>query len=139
MHKSAWIVTLAMLSAIPAAAQTAFPDVRGTWKGDSESIVADSGNSHHPGSPQSGTRLTSVTFTLKIDQQDGRRFSGTFSSARATESIIGVISRTGTLHFVDTDGYATGTLLGPNRLEACYLQIGQDGRVASCTELTKQP
>jgi len=38
-----------MLAAIPAAAQTSFLDLRGTWKGDSESIISDSGNPHHPG------------------------------------------------------------------------------------------
>jgi hypothetical protein len=138
MHKSGWVVAVAMCVALPAAAQTSFPDIRGTWKGDSESIVARTGNTHHPGSPQSAPRLTSVPFTLVIDKQDGRRFSGAFSSARSTESIIGVISRTGTLFFVDTDGYAYATLLGPDRLESCYLQIGQDARVASCTEMTKQ-
>jgi hypothetical protein len=138
MHKLCWIIALAVFAVLPAAAQTSFPDVRGTWKGESESIVAGTGNSHHPGSPQSPPRLTSVPFTLVIDKQDGRRFSGTFSSARSTEPIIGVISRTGTLFFIDTDGYTYGTLLGPDRLESCYLQIGQDARVASCTELTKQ-
>jgi hypothetical protein len=80
-----------------------------------------------------------VPFTLTIDKQDGRRFSGSFSSPRATEPIIGVITRAGTFIAVDTDGYASGTLLGPNRLEICYLQIAAHGRVASCTEMTKQP
>ena len=72
-------------------------------------------------------------------KQDGRRFSGTFSSPRDAEPIIGVLTRAGNLLFVDTDGYASGTLLGPDRLEACYLQIATYGRVASCTELTRQP
>ncbi|HXO91678.1 MAG TPA: hypothetical protein VN849_12905 [Stellaceae bacterium] len=139
MRKRTWIVTFAALAAMPAMAQTAFPDLRGTWKGESESIITDSGNPHHPGPPQSEHRLTSVPFTLTIDKQDGRRFSGTFSSPRSSEPIIGVITRGGTLLAVDTDGYASGTLLGTNRLEICYLQIASYGRVASCTEMTKQP
>ena len=76
---------------------------------------------------------------MTIDNQDGRRFSGIFASPRATEAIIGVITRAGTLLMVDTDGYSYGTLLGPGRLELCYLQIASHGRVASCTEMTKQP
>jgi hypothetical protein len=36
MSKLAWIVVFAALSAAPAAAQTAIPDLRGTWKGESE-------------------------------------------------------------------------------------------------------
>src|SRR5262245_32955612 len=88
MRTRGWIVLLTALAAMPAAAQTPVPDLRGTWKGDSQSIVADTGNPHHPGSPQSGPRLTSTPFTLTIDQQDGRRFSGMFSSPRSTESLI---------------------------------------------------
>jgi hypothetical protein len=115
MRRQGWIATLAMLAAIPAAAQTSFPDLHGTWRGDSESIISDSGNPHHPGPSQSEPRLTSVPFTLTIDKQDGRRFSGTFSSPRDAESVIGVITRASNLLFVDTDGYASGTLLGPDR------------------------
>ena len=139
MSKLAWIVIFAALTAAPAAAQNAIPDVRGTWKGESESIISDSGNPHHPGQAQSEPRLTNVLFTLTIDKQDGRRFSGSFSSPRSSEPVIGVVTRAGTVLLVDTDGYSSGTLLAPNRLELCYLQIATYGRVASCTEMTKQP
>jgi hypothetical protein len=80
-----------------------------------------------------------VPFTFTIDKQDGRRFEGTFVSPRQTESVIGVLSRTGEIYFVDTDGYAFAHLLAPNRMESCYLEVNQTGRVASCTELVKQP
>jgi len=133
------IIAIAVLVAWPACAQTSFPDLRGTWKGDSESIVSGNANPHHDGAPQPEPRLTGASFTLTIDKQDGRRFSGTFSSARSTEAIIGVISHTGTLFLVDSDGYGYGTLLGPDKLESCYLQLGANGRVASCAVLTKQP
>jgi hypothetical protein len=76
---------------------------------------------------------------MTIDKQDGRRFSGKFSSARSTEPIVGVIGRNGTLYIADTDGYTFGTLLAPNKLELCYLQTKSDAQIASCTEMTKQP
>jgi hypothetical protein len=139
MRKWGWIGMLAALLATPAASQNAFPDLRGTWKGESESIISDGGNPHHAGPPQREPQLSSVPFTLTIDKQDGRRFSGTFSSPRSTESVIGVITRNGTILLVDSDGYGVGTLLGPSRLESCYLQIAAHGRVASCVELIKQP
>jgi hypothetical protein len=148
MSKLAWIAALAMLTVVPAAGQSAlvqgsvtqssFPDLRGTWKGESETIVMGAGNSHHPEATPPEPRLTSVPFTLTIDRQEGRRFSGTFSSARATEVVIGVMSRTGTLFVVDDDGYDFATLLGPNRMEMCYLHVAPDSRIASCTELTRQ-
>jgi hypothetical protein len=143
MRKSGWIVAFAFMAAAPALAQTPtpnpFPDLRGAWKGESESIVSHGGNPHHGTPPQSEPTLNSVPFTLTIDKQDGRRFSGTFSSPRSAEAIIGVISRNGQILLVDSDGYGIGTLLGPNRLESCYLQIAPHGRVASCTEMTRQP
>ena len=81
MSKLAFIVTLAgQISASAALAQAAVPDLRGTWKGESETIILGVGNPHHAGPPATAPRLNSVPFTLTIDKQDGRRFSGTFSS-----------------------------------------------------------
>src|SRR5919198_4596080 len=83
MSKLAWIVVFATLTAAPAAAQQgAISDLRGTWKGNSESIILGAGNPHHAAQHSTEPRLNSVAFTLIIDKQDGRRFSGTFSSAR---------------------------------------------------------
>ena len=39
----------------------------------------------------------------------------------------------------DSDGYTVGSVLAPNRIELCYLRTAQKTRIASCTELTKQP
>ena len=82
--------------------------------------------------------MSSVPFTLVIDKQDGRRFSGIFSSARHKETVIAVISRTGTIYMVDDDGYTLGTMLSPNRIELCYMKRAPNGQIASCTEMTKQ-
>jgi hypothetical protein len=141
MRKRASIVAIAALAAGPAISDSWVPaDLRGIWKGDSESVITDGGNSHHAGTPQSPEpHVSSVAFTMTIDHQDGRRFWGTFSSARSTESVIGVMSRNGTIYFVDINGYSFGTLLAADKLEMCYLQAAPSGRVASCTELTKQP
>jgi hypothetical protein len=140
MRKWSRIITLVTLLATPALAQSTVPDLRGTWKGDSESIIAGTGNKHHAAAAAQDTpELRSMSFTLVIDKQDGRRVSGVFSSARTSQALIGVLSRTGTLLMVDKDGYTFGTLLAPDRLELCYLQTTSDGRVASCTELKKQP
>lgn len=139
MSKLAWIVMLAAFAAAPAAAQTAIPDVRGTWKGESESIVLGRGNEHHAGPRSNKPRLSMVQFTMTIDMQDGRRFSGTFSSAKHSEQVIAVISRAGTIYMVDDDGWTSGTMLAPDKMELCYMARLSTGRVASCTEMTKQP
>src|SRR5262245_30692244 len=139
MSKLACIVTVALLAALPAAAETAVPDLRGTWKGDSESIVLGGGNPHHTPAQPPEPQLRSVPFTLTVDKQDGRRFSGTFSSPRSSEKIIAVVSRSGVILMADDEGYTHGTMLAPNRMELCYLHVSSAARIASCTELTKQP
>lgn len=137
MQKLAVAAALVALALTPAAAQDGFPNLVGTWKGDSESIVLSGGNAHHPGK-SSGPRMSSVPFTLVIDKQDGRRISGTFASAKHKEIVIAVISRNGAIYMVDDDGYSIGTMLSPTRLELCYMKRAQNGSVASCTEMTKQ-
>ena len=138
MSRVAWIIMLAALAAVPADAQTAIPDLPGTWNGESESIVLGGGNSHHPATQAAAPRLTSVPFTLTIDKQDGRRFSGTFSSARGSEAVIAVVSRNGSIYLVDDDGYGVGTILAPNRLELCYMLQSPASRIASCVELSNR-
>ena len=140
MSKLALIVMLAALTAANAAVgQTAIPDLRGTWKGESETIILGAGNPHHAAPTPAAPRLNSVAFTLTIDRQDGRRVSGTFASARGSEAVIAVISRSGAIYLVDDDGYTVGTMLAPNRMELCYMIQSPASRIASCTELTKQP
>src|SRR5262249_24760576 len=142
MSKLGWLAVLFVFTAAPARAQqSAIPDLRGTWKGDSESIILGAGNPHLAATPSDQPRLNSVAFTVTIDKQDGRRFSGTFSSARGNDKFIAVISRNNTILLVDDDGYTIETILAPNRMEWCYMHLrrSQAIRVASCTELTKQP
>jgi hypothetical protein len=108
-------------------------DLRGTWKGESESIVLGGEHPHHPSTQTNEPELRSVSFTLTIDKQDGRHFSGTFSSARRTSQVIAVISQNGTIFLADNEGHSTGTMLAPNRMELCYLHIssivGRAGRL----------
>jgi hypothetical protein len=124
-----------------AAAEVSPPDVRGTWKGDSETILLGTGNPHHGPNQDPAPQLRSVPFTLVIDHQDGRRFSGTFTSPRSSEKVVAVFSRDGTIYLVDDEGYTHGTMLAPDRMELCYMYVAAGGasRIASCAEMKKQP
>src|SRR5215207_5554057 len=130
MSKLAIIVTLTGLIAANAAlAQTAVPDLRGTWKGESQTIILGPGNPHHAAPPATAPRLSSVAFTLTIDKQDGRRFSGTFSSSSGNETVIAVISQSETIYMVDDDGYIRCD-------ESRFPSF--PSRIASCTRFHKQ-
>jgi hypothetical protein len=133
-------IAFASITTAAVAAEVSPPDVRGTWKGDSETILLGTGNPHHAEGQQAGPELRSVPFTMVIDQQDGRRFSGTFSSPRSSEKVVAVFSRDGTLYLVDDEGYTRGTMLAPDRMELCYMYVAPGGasRIASCAEMKKQ-
>ena len=139
MSKLPSLVALAFLLAAPAMADTAIPDLRGTWKGDSESVVLGTGSPQHSAAKPGEAEFRSVSFTMNITRQEGRRFVGTFASAKHTETIIGVISRAGPIHIVDDDGIDTATLLAPDRIEMCYQHLAPDSQIVSCTEMVKQP
>ena len=131
MSKIASVVALlAMTTSTAVFSQNAVSDLRGTWKGESESIILGGGNAHHAAPATPTPRLNSVPFTLIIDKQDGRRFSGTFSSTRGNDTVIGVISRSGTIFIVDDDGYTVATMLAPNRIELCYMMQSPSTRIA---------
>jgi hypothetical protein len=138
MSRFAKIVAFVVLAAVPAAAESGIPDFRGVWKGESESIVLGGGNDHHLATQSKEPEMRTVRFTLTIDRQEGRRFSGTFSSSRSSEKVIAVYSRSGAILMADDEGYTHGTMLGPDRIELCYLHVSSAARIASCTELTRQ-
>ena len=119
------IVSVAVLAVAPAAADNGIPDFRGVWKGDSESIVLGGGNDHHLPTQSKEPEMRTVQFTLTIDRQEGRRFSGMFTSSRTSEKIIAVYSRSGAIMMADSDGYTHGTMLGPDRLDKCLLEDRQ--------------
>ena len=48
-------------------------------------------------------------------------------------------ARNNAILLVDDDGYTVSSILGPNRLELCYMHQSQATRLASCAEMTKQP
>lgn len=138
MLRFASIAVFVTLTATSVAAETAIPDLRGTWKGDSESVIFGGGNPHHSAGKPGEPDFRTLPFTLEVENQDGRRFYGTFSSPRSSEKIIGVVSRNGTLYVADDEGYTHGTVLAADRIELCYLFVTKEARVASCTEMAKQ-
>lgn len=133
-------LALALCGAISAAGQDT-PNLLGTWAGVSETIVAGSTN-HHPRAPgdtQADPRLVSVPITVIVDQQDGRRFSGTVNSPSASERIVGVVTRDGRILWVDEDGYNEGVLIDDNRMEICYLLVQPLIQLASCVDMVREP
>ena len=77
------LLALALIGAAAASAhaQSAIPDLKGTWSGKGKSIVFGSGP-HHPGSQtvNDAPRVRDIEATYVVDGQDGRLVWGRSSS-----------------------------------------------------------
>ena len=94
--RSASALVIAAVLALPAAAQTAAPDLRGTWKGESESVIYGGGNSHHGAARAQEPQYRSVAFTLLVEKQEGRRFRET----RVNSDPVAIVPRTSSTRIV---------------------------------------
>ena len=136
-----WIGTGIMAAlhapATVASAQTDVSDLKGSWSGTAE-IVHLSEVSEHV-DPSAEPSFTTVPFTIAIEQQEGRRFAGSLTSARASDPLIGMIRSDGRrLHMVDNDGTLTGELLGPDEMEVCRTEVTPHSMNVYCAMLTRR-
>jgi hypothetical protein len=141
---SVLLVVTAFFNVSGAYAQNAIPDVKGTWIGKGAAVVFGSSH-HHPGShsPIDPARFTQVEWTDVVDGQNGRLVWGRSSSALANTQEPFAWAITGdnrTIVGADVDGHFHITLLGPDRMEKCYVQNGigpSKAIVATCYELNR--
>jgi hypothetical protein len=137
-------LALALILAVTGAAtaarsEDAIPDIKGTWTGKGKVLVYGN-NEHNPGSQTmaDAPRVRDIEMTDVVEGQDGRLawgrsssktmdskepFAWTFSADN--KSIIGA----------DKDGYFNITMLGPDKIEKCYVHNGMSPSksiVATC-------
>ena len=122
------VLALALLGATGAQAQTAIPDLKGTWSGKGKSIVFGT-HPHHPGSQtlNDPPRVRDIEATYVVEGQDGRLAWGKSSSAVADTKepfAWAIASDNRTIVGADMDGYFRITLLSPDRMEKCYAHNG---------------
>jgi len=78
-------------------------------------------------------------FTLDIREQKNGGLIGTWSTSKASETLIGVIKpdNKGVL-FVDEDSYFSGTLRSGKEMDVCLQESTGQSMIASCYVLTRQ-
>jgi hypothetical protein len=138
---SAWLaVSAAALaaSAEASAADTAAPDIRGTWRVEGSAIVVGDAPHHPAAAPPTakGTKpwLRPFVGTFRIDGQEGARFWGTTVSPAASEDFIGTFTGGEGRRFVvvDPDGFFEGSLGEDGVIHYCYRHTTPTSSVASC-------
>ena len=75
---------------------------------------------------------------MVIDQQQDRRFAGTFTMSHGTKPIVGVIKDDGEIWWSEPGGFVEGRLTDPDTIEGCYIRVSQFSQLAACEELKRQ-
>jgi hypothetical protein len=139
------LATMLLGAAVAAAqAQDAIPDLKGTWSGKGK-VVVFGNHAHHPGAqtPNDPARIREIEATHVVEGQDGRVAWGRSSSTVADnkEPFAWAISNDNrSIVGADVDGNFRITLLGPDRMEKCYVHNGigpSKSIVATCYEMNR--
>ena len=100
-------------------AEEGIPNMVGTWttktEGGAVSKKGEGAKSHHSGD------FTALTAEVVVTKQQGRVFHGTFTSKKATEAFVGVISMDNeSVYSADEDGFFEGKIVSTNKVNLLY-------------------
>jgi hypothetical protein len=133
------LALLVCMTALPAQARKAkgekeIANLVGVWKCTTESVaVGKLGHTELSNSP----KFLKMDFTITIDKQEGPTFYGTKASAKAKETLLGVVENS-LVYMVDDDGVMNGRLYGKNKMTVKYLHVNKDGKVASLATYVRE-
>lgn len=101
------------------------PSLTGTWSGTGPSVSASDGWE------------TGRAFTMTVTEQRGPVFKARSEWPGGQDEVMGVVRADGqTILFNNSDGISMGTLLGPDQIEICYVEGGDDA-MATCLILNR--
>ncbi len=141
IRASSLIVAGFLAASSPAAvAQQPYPDLKGTWIGQLQSITQGK-TEHWPNTGETGPVFREGSWTMVIDRQEGNRFTGSQGQTAGTrrDPVLGVIrADRKTIDMVDDDGTFSATLTGPDAMEQCRTEVTAVSGNVSCAEFTRQ-
>lgn len=129
------ILCTVLIGSSAALAEEQWPNLLGTWDGQTEAIAI--GNTTHHGSGSSeAPRMVDTRFVIHINHQVGRRFSGTIESTHTQGQRMSFVGTfTDDQHnatIVDGDGTQQFRLISENEFNLCYTHSTSDGHAAGC-------
>lgn len=122
-----FVIGIALLAFILTAgtclADSAIPNLVGTWTVKTEGGVLLKGSASGPKTHHSG-EFSTLTAETVVTRQQGRIFHGTFTSPKATEKFVGVIGMDNkSIYLADEDGFIEGKIVNNNRIESVYRHV----------------
>lgn len=119
-------------------AESQIPSLVGKWRVHAEGGMLITGDKPSP-TTHPDKQFDSFDVEVVIEKQKGRVFMGFVKSKKATERICGVIGHDNkTYHYVDSDGFADGKIVTPDKLEGIYRHTKPTDRVAAVVTYTRQ-
>ncbi|WP_027184980.1 hypothetical protein [Desulfovibrio inopinatus] len=124
---------------IPAFADTAVPDLKGTWDLTYEAAIQNNTEEEQAKRHMDDTGFSSLDVVITIDKQEGFKFSGTKASKKRTEKLSGVIGFDNqSAYMVDEDGMMICRIVSPDKIEQIYLHVTTNRSVASRGMMTRR-
>ncbi|MFO1069156.1 MAG: hypothetical protein U1E14_11600 [Geminicoccaceae bacterium] len=121
-------------------AQTAYPDLKGTWVGPGQSVTLGK-TDQWPSAPGGKPVFREGSWTVIIDEQQGNLLTGSqgLTDGGHRDTLLGVIRGDGkTILMVDDDGSFVTQLTGPDAMEMCRIEVTADSRLVGCRQLARQ-
>ncbi len=136
------ILVLAALLWVPVlAGAEEVPDLVGNWTGNVSVVRLGSLDAVPEMSSENLTYSDGISRPLVIEEQNGRRFAGVWTSTgnpEASEMILGVIGFDNeTIYMVDEDGHIDGKLISATEMEVVYREVDPDGMIVTISRYTK--
>ena len=121
------VIGIALLTCVFAAgicfADSAIPNMVGTWTLKTEGGVLLKGSASGPKTHHSG-EFSTLTAEMVVTKQQGRVLHGTFTSPKATERFIAVIGMDNkTLYYADEDGFMDCKIIDKDRMDIVYRHV----------------
>lgn len=135
MHK-AIPAAVVMATAAGAAVADEVPDLRGTWRGDVETVLVDIKRYQTQG--LDAAIFGSFPVTLVIARQDGRRFAGRVDVDGEITPIVGVLTSQSTMQWSQDGTLVEGRLLDARTIDHCYVRPDPSAQSAACGVLKRE-
>jgi len=123
-----------------AAAETKYPDLRGTWTGQADAVFVGPSGEARVGENDDKQPATfgSSQLTMIIEKQKDRRFAGIVTVDKWSKPIVGAVFIDGRIRWAEPGGVVEAELTGRNTLETCYLRGQEFSQMVACATLKRE-
>ena len=140
MKRTAVMITVFvfLLGAGTCFAESAIPNMVGTWTVKAEGGVIMKGNASGPKTHHTG-EFSTLTAEAVVTKQQGRVFHGIFKSPKATENFVAVIGPDNKrIHYADEDGTMEGRIVSKDKMEVIYRHVSASDAVVGVGTWTRK-